>query len=109
MRGEGPWSVRRLKEAGATVALNVCVRDLNLDAARQDERRIEVIANGLPIWGGAQVAVHNLRVSPHGCWGPPAEKVATLSGRHPASRAARRSAPTPSSLALPVPSGRHRN
>ena len=27
-------------------ALNVCVRDLNLDAARQDEWRIEVIANG---------------------------------------------------------------
>ena len=45
------------REAGATVALNVLVRDLNLDPVRQDDRRIEVIANGLPLWGGAQVAV----------------------------------------------------
>ena len=35
VRGEAPWSVRRLEsvEAGATVAINVRVRDLNLAAA----------------------------------------------------------------------------
>ena len=40
------------------------VRDLNLQAARQDERRIEVIANGLPLWGGSQLAVDTTLVSP---------------------------------------------
>ena len=39
--------------------------DLNLDHIhRQDDRRIEVIANGLPIWGGAQLAVDTAIVSP---------------------------------------------
>ena len=38
--------------------------DLNLDHIhRQDDRRIEVIANGLPIWGGAQLAVDTTIVS----------------------------------------------
>eukprot|EP00439_Symbiodinium_sp_Y106_P009176 s7483_g1.t1 len=48
---------RVCREAGATVALNVRLRDLNVDVARQDERRIEVIANGLALWGGSQLAV----------------------------------------------------
>ena len=30
---------------------------------RQDDRRIEVIANGLPLWGGAQLAVDTTLVS----------------------------------------------
>ena len=32
--------------------------------AAQSERRIEVIANGLPLWGGAQLAVDTTLVSP---------------------------------------------
>ena len=44
-------------ERPVPVAMKVRLRDLNVDAARQDERRIEVIANGLALWGGAQVAV----------------------------------------------------
>ena len=64
-------AARVCREAGATVALNVRVRDLNLDAARQDERRIEVIANGLPIWGGTQVAVDTTLVSPLTAAGAP--------------------------------------
>ena len=51
------------REAGAAVALNVLVRDLNVDPIRQDDRRIEVIANGLPLWGGAQLAVDTTLVS----------------------------------------------
>ena len=35
---------------GATVATHVLVRDLNVVPSRQDERRIEVTANGLPLW-----------------------------------------------------------
>ena len=57
-------AARVCREAGAAVALNVLVRDLNVDPARQDDRRIEVIANGLPLWGGAQLAVDTTLVSP---------------------------------------------
>ena len=57
-------AARVCREAGAAVALNVLVRDLNVDTARQDDRRIEVIANGLPLWGGAQLAVDTTLVSP---------------------------------------------
>ena len=35
------------REAGATIAANVLLRDLNIITWRHDERRIEVIANGL--------------------------------------------------------------
>ena len=36
------------------------ITDLNIPApCRLDERRIEVIANGLPLWNGAELAVDN--------------------------------------------------
>lgn len=39
--------------------------DLNTDhIQRQDDRRIEVIANGLPFWGGAPLAIDTTLVSP---------------------------------------------
>ena len=67
----GPRSVplkhttaRICREAGARVAENVLLRDLNLDAPVLDDRRLEVVANALPIWGGAQVAVDTTLVSP---------------------------------------------
>ena len=56
-------AARVRREAGATVATNVLLRDLNLVVQRQDERRIEVIANGLPLWSGAQLAVDTTLVS----------------------------------------------
>ena len=57
-------TARARREAGAAVALNVLVKDLNVDPARQDNRRIEAIANGLPLWAGAQLAVDTTLVSP---------------------------------------------
>ena len=51
------------REAGATVACNVRIRDFNLELDRLNDRRIEVIANGLPLWGGAQLAVNVTLVS----------------------------------------------
>ena len=39
------------------------VRDLNATVDRADDRRIEVIANGLPLWNGAQLAVDTTLVS----------------------------------------------
>ena len=56
-------AARACREAGATVVSNALLRDLNLHPDRQDDRRIEVIANGLPLWGGAQLAVDTTLVS----------------------------------------------
>ena len=36
---------------------NVMLRNLNLSVAADDERRVEVLAQGLPCFGGAQLAV----------------------------------------------------
>ena len=57
-------AARICKEAGARVATNVALRDLNLDVPAADGRRIKVVANGLPLWQGAQVAVDATIVSP---------------------------------------------
>ena len=73
-------AARICREAGATVALNVRLRDLNVDAARQDERRIEVIANGLALWGGAQLAVDTTLVSPLTSAGAPRRSAGRTAG-----------------------------
>ena len=45
-------------EAGARVTTNVLVRDLDLGAPEATgARRLEVVADGLPLFGGAQLAV----------------------------------------------------
>ena len=43
---------------------NMRLSDMNLDVPVGDERRIEVVANGLPLWHGAQLAVDATIVSP---------------------------------------------
>ena len=48
---------RSCREAGARVKENQLLRDLNIVAQADDQRKIEVIANGLPFWGGKQVAI----------------------------------------------------
>ena len=47
------------REAGARVSSNVMVRDLDLPAPQQafDGRRLEIVAEGLPIFGGMQLAI----------------------------------------------------
>ena len=47
---------RICREAGARVKENQLLLDLNIVAPADDQRRIEVIANGLPFWGSKQVA-----------------------------------------------------
>ena len=42
----------------------ILLRDLNTNITRTDERRIEVIANGLPLWNGSQLAIDTTLVSP---------------------------------------------
>ena len=50
-------AARICREGGARVATNVLLRDMNVDEPLADSRRIEVLANGLPLWQGAKVAV----------------------------------------------------
>ena len=57
-------AARVCREAGARVATNVFLRDMNVDVPLADGRRIEVLANGLALWQGAQAAVDTTLVSP---------------------------------------------
>ena len=45
------------REAGARVRTNVLLRNLNVAAAPGDQRQLEVIASGLPVFGGSQLAI----------------------------------------------------
>ena len=53
------------------VAMHTLVRDLNVGSVPGDDRRIEVIANGLPLWGGMQLAVDTTLVSALSSTGAP--------------------------------------
>ena len=56
---------RICREGGAWVRTNVMVRDLDLGAYNHfDGRRLEIIADGLPLRRGAQLAIDTL-VSPN--------------------------------------------
>ena len=52
------------REGGARVAANIILRDMNVDVPLADSRRIEMLANGLPLWQGAQVAVDTTHINP---------------------------------------------
>ena len=57
-------AARVCREAGARVSLNVLVRDLDLHPFEQlDGRRLEVVADGLPLFHGAQLAIDTTMVS----------------------------------------------
>ena len=62
-------AARMCLEAGARVATNVLLRDVNVGLPLADSRRIEVLANGLPLWQGAEVAVDTTLVCPLTCSG----------------------------------------
>ena len=58
-------AARVCREAGARVTTNVMIRDLDLLPMNHvDARRLEVVADGLPLFHGAQVAVDTTLVSP---------------------------------------------
>ena len=54
---------RICREARARVKESQLFRDLNVIVPADNQRRIEVIANGLPFWGGKQVAIDTTVVS----------------------------------------------
>ena len=54
-----------VQEAGARVTTNSFIRDFDLgEFKRLDGWRMEVIAEGLSLWQGAQLAVNTTLVSP---------------------------------------------
>ena len=70
--------------------------DLNIqNLTRVDDRRIEVIANGLPMWGGSQLAVDTTLVSPLTRTGEPRSRGGTYAAAalHDARRSKERTYP----------------
>ena len=58
-------AARVCREAGARVSVNQFVRDLDIAAPNAaDTRRLEVVADGLPLFHGAHLAIDTTMVSP---------------------------------------------
>ena len=57
-------AARVCREAGGRVSLNVRVGDLDLPPRAVDQRRLEVVVDGLPLFHGAQFAIDTTMVSP---------------------------------------------
>ena len=71
---------RVCREAGATVTRNVKLRDMNVQVPATDEREIEVVAAGLSIHHGAQLAVDITLRSAVTSVGAPRTTAATVNG-----------------------------
>ena len=76
-------AARICREAGARVSLNVRVQDLDLfPLGSHDNRRIEIIADGLPLFHGAQLAVDTTMVSALRADGNPRHRSDVLDWSH---------------------------
>ena len=65
-------AARVCREAGARVTMHTRLANLNIPAVQRiDDRTIEVIANGLPLWHGSQLAIDTTLVSPLTAAGEP--------------------------------------
>ena len=53
-------AARICRETSARVVTNCFMRDMNLDVPPNDGRRLEVVANNLPLWNGAQLAIDTI-------------------------------------------------
>ncbi len=74
-------AARVCREAGARVAENVLLQSMNLPGiSGHDGRQIEVVANCLPLFGGAQLAVDTTLVSPVRRDGTPQPRAAGVDG-----------------------------
>ena len=82
-------AARVCREAGGRVSVNQYVRDLDIAAPNAaDNRRLEVVADGLPLFHGAQLAIDTTMVSPLSCSGVSHARCADVDGA--ATMAARR-------------------
>ena len=68
------------REAGARVSVNVFLRDLDLPIGAMDQRRIEVIAEGLPVFHGAHLPIDATLVSPLRADGEPHRRCPEVDG-----------------------------
>ena len=68
------------REAGARVSTNVIVRNLDIVQDNNDSRKLEVIAEGLSLFGGVQLALDATLVSAHHGDGTPVRKADTCNG-----------------------------
>ena len=71
---------RVCREAGATVRCNCRLRDMNVTVRADDERVLEVLASGLPLHQGAQLAVDITLRSPLTSAGLPSPNAAHVNG-----------------------------
>ena len=77
---EKTWA-RVFREAGARVQENVMLRDTNLEGiAANDQRCLEVVATGLPLYRGVPLGVDCTMVSPLHANGTPWARAATEDG-----------------------------
>ena len=68
------------REGGARVSTNVMVRELDITQGNSDPRRLKVIAEGLSLIGGVQLALDATLVSAHHADGTPLRKADTTNG-----------------------------
>ena len=74
------WA-RVCREAGARVLQNCLLKDFKLEGLiKDDERRIEAIATGLPLFGGTQLAVDAILGSAIKADGSPQSQAAKKDG-----------------------------
>ena len=71
---------RVCREVGATVRRNVKLRDMNVHVDPSDEREVEMLAAGLPIRHGAQLAVDITLRSALTCCGAPRPNAVAVDG-----------------------------
>ena len=72
---------RMCREAGGRVVFNAMLRDFDLGAPNPlDSRRVEILADGLPLFGGAQLAVDTTLVSALHCDGSAHSHAANVEG-----------------------------
>ena len=90
---------RVCREAGATVKWNAKLANMNLGVAAGDQRRIEVLAQGLPLRAGAQLAVDITLRSALTADGAPKPRAATVDGAAAASARQDKEAAYPELLA----------
>ena len=85
-------AARVCREAGGRVRTNAFLRDMDLGPINPlDARRLEVVVDGLPLFGGAQLAVDTTLVCPLTRDGAAKPRAATVSGAcHEVARRAER-------------------
>ena len=73
-------AARVCREAGGRVTTNVMVRDLDPGAQRHRQPSVEVVVDGLPLFGGSQLAVDTTLVCSLHCDGSPHNGAADTDG-----------------------------